>query len=274
MSLKSVVSDIGIHLKNAYDAVEEMGGELPEQKNFANLAVAVDSISVAPPYDPGNPTIEGLKAAVDAGDYTAFPVGVEIPDTYAGIDNPLIVAQYLDSTNNSAYGGAEGVILIRKYSYPGSDDIGSQFGSNAFYKDSAIRSYLNNTYLQNCSAELKTVLSNITIKTYRSGSGEYETTNDKWFMMSVTEVYGSSSYIEGIAWDYWKGKTGFTTPSNNANPGRVIPWSDASFLSVWLRTCRDYNNVQYVNTSGAISYSDRTHWYNILPACFIAKGGS
>lgn len=47
MSIENKVTSIATHIKTAYDAVEEMGGELPEQKNLANLAAAVDSISVS-----------------------------------------------------------------------------------------------------------------------------------------------------------------------------------------------------------------------------------
>lgn len=67
MSLNSVVSDIGTHLKNAYDAVEEMGGELPEQKNFANLAAAVESIPSGGIIDPNNVDFDKLSEIVKKG---------------------------------------------------------------------------------------------------------------------------------------------------------------------------------------------------------------
>lgn len=111
--LNNTIEKFSASLSASYAKIAEKGGAMPEHKNSNSLADAIRTIpnTSDPGYDPDNPTLAGLKAAVNAGDYETFPVGTEIPDTYNGNDNPLIVAQYLDSTNNSAYGGAEGVIV-------------------------------------------------------------------------------------------------------------------------------------------------------------------
>lgn len=211
-------------------------------------------------YDPNNPTLEGLKAAIDAGDYAAFPVGTEIPDTYDGNSNPLIVAQYLDSTNNSAYGGAEGVILVRKYVEPTSQ----QFGSSVDYATSVVRTFLDTTYLNSCSDELKSVISELRITTYRT------LINSKWFLMSGVEMGGAYSHGEGFFWDYWKQKTGLSSPNANANVGRVLTDRVGTSHSVWSRSKYMFN-VYYVQTSGSFGSDNYTKLFGVLPACFIAK---
>ncbi len=44
MSTNSIITEAYNDLTDAYNAVEEMGGTLPEQKNLANLEASVDSI--------------------------------------------------------------------------------------------------------------------------------------------------------------------------------------------------------------------------------------
>lgn len=44
MSLHSTIESIGQHLTEAWDAVEEAGGGIPEQKNLANLVESIRTI--------------------------------------------------------------------------------------------------------------------------------------------------------------------------------------------------------------------------------------
>lgn len=44
MSLNSTISSISQHLSDAWDAVEEMGGTIPQNKNLANLITAIEEL--------------------------------------------------------------------------------------------------------------------------------------------------------------------------------------------------------------------------------------
>lgn len=136
MTLADDVKSMYKHTKDVYDSLELLGATLPEDKNLENLASAFESVPMSGGWDPENPTLESLKYALDND--LEIPIGTEITDTYDGHDNPLIVAQRLDSTNNSSYGGAEGVILVRKYVEPTVYNFGST-NSNWVYSSSSLQ---------------------------------------------------------------------------------------------------------------------------------------
>lgn len=219
-------------------------------------------------YDPENPTLEGLQNALAAGDYAAFPAGTEIPDTYDGQSNPLIVAQYLDSSNNSSYGGAEGVILVRKYVEP------TTFSSTSYiYPDSTTYTYLQGTYYDKTSIALKNLISDISVP-YYNGS-DLQSVISKWFAMSTTEANGIlGDHAEGIAWDYWKNKTGLTTPSNDANGGRILKDTAGATSQSWLRTGPVSYGSTAIYTTGQIYANPPQGTCSVLPACFIAKSST
>lgn len=213
-------------------------------------------------------TLSGLKAALNDGTAQAkYPVGAEIPDTYDGQDNPLIVAQYLDSANNSGYNEAEGVILIRKFVEP-TDQV---FGANVDYSVSAIKNFLDTTYLDNCSDILKSIISPIAIP-YYNGSGIVPLPDQKWFLMSDREVQSNLiSQSEGFGWNYWIEKTGFTSPSTAANVGRVMKDRAGSGQNVWLRSRYQAGRECIVVNTGLVDASATNVARGVLPACFIGK---
>lgn len=236
--------------------------------NKYRVVGACNFVGILPPpeWDVDNPTLEGLNAAVKAGNYVAFPVGTEIPDTYDGQSNPLIVAQYLDNSNNSSYGGAEGVILVRKYVEPTSQT----FNISPNYIESDISIFLNGTYLNNCSTNLKSILSQISIPYYDGNSMSPISTN--WFLMSSAEMMSNRGYSgEGIAWQYWKDKTGLTSPDYTANAGRIMTDFNGIAQGLWLRSRYNESSVCYTTDAGLISYSIPTNSFGVLPACFISK---
>lgn len=220
-------------------------------------------------YDPENPTLEGLKAAVDAGDYEAFPVGTKIADVWDDESNPLIVSQYLDSTNNEAYGGAEGVICVREYVSPTAPFT---FGDTTNYDSSSVKEYLDTVYLDKCSSSLKNVISEIKVPWWNGSS--MLSLASKFFLMGVGEVCGDYT-SEGIIWDYWKQVTGFSTPSTAANEGRTPRSSSGAVQYVWLRSRSSSSYVRAIAYNGSIiSAVPSNTSVGILPACFIAKSNS
>lgn len=226
-------------------------------------------------YDPANPQLSDLKAVLATDNPASiYPVGTEIPDTYNGNSNPLIVAQYLDSSNNSSYGGAQGVILIRKYA------LGyykfAESNNSRDYNGSYIQSFLNGDYYNSCSAALKSLIAPISIKYYMDPYSSPTISNQKAWLMSATEV-GGTAYEDGIFWDYWKQKTGLTEPSQAANSGRrIYSSSDASPHNAWLRTgagAGSYANyILFIENNGQILQTNSTSSTKyVLPACFVSK---
>lgn len=272
MSVAGLVGETNGYLKESYRALEEIGGDLPENPNLANLAPALDELSIAP-------SLAGLKKALQNGTATEkYPVATEIEDTYNGNSNPLIVAQYLDSNNNSSYGGAEGVILVRKYVEPIAQVYATNNSTEIFFPTSLIKTFLDTTYLSNCSDELRGVISSINIPCLISSYVQSYAYDCKWFLMSTIELYGKDGRTinpnwEGIPWEYWKEKTGFASPSNGTTFGRICRDRSGNLAPYWTRTARYYNGDEFVSYNGNIPASggDYRTSSGVLPACFISK---
>lgn len=266
----TIASDL-TRIKNAKQSIKaaigEKGVEVPDTELISTYSTYIDQITTGGPTPPtGDGTLTDLKKALDYGNAAElYPAGTEIPDTYAGNSNPLIVAQYLDSTNNFAYGGVEGAILIRKFVEPTSQ----QFGGSVDYASSAIKNFLDTTYLDNCSEALKSVIAEVNIPY------NYTTVKSKLFLMSAYEVcnIGNGTY-EGVMWDYWKQKTGLSAPNAmyTNNNGRIMKDRNGTAQSVWLRSRYSSSLVCYVTTTGSVSSTDSpSNTRGVLPACFIAK---
>lgn len=176
------------------------------------------------------------------------------------------MAQYLDNSNNSSYGGAVGVILVRKFVEPTSQ----VFGNSNNYAVSVLKTLLDTTYLNNCSDALRAVISEINIPVNRS------TVAARWFTMSCYEVCnqganGVTGY-EGIMWDYWKQKTGLNSPDifGGQKYGRATDGLDGEKKSYWLRSMAS-TNVAYIDFNGTATSQAPNLPNAVLPACFIAK---
>lgn len=248
-----------------YAALEEKGYFLPEpdEQTFENILP-----TILGEFAPDAPLLV-FKAALSAGNAeTLYPVGTELEDTWANKSNPLIVAQYLDARNNASYGGAEGALLMRKYVEPTSQTFGS-----AGYPSSVIQSYLASSYMEQCSEELKDTISSINLPYYAMTIQTLS--NQKWFLMSAYEMCGNgsgSNAWEGIMWDCWKQKTGWSSPNNGANNGRVMKDRDGTACRIWLRSwVSASNNMWALTTAGQIESRTPTFSDGVLPACFISK---
>lgn len=264
--LRNTIQSMYNHTKAVYDKIDEMGGELPANKNLKNLAAAILSI-------PTGPTLERLKRALDAGNAEEkYPIGTEIEDTYAGHSNPLIVAQYLNNTNNSNYGNAEGAILLRKYVEPVSQKFVDS--GTVQYSVSAAKAFLDSTYLENCSEELKAVISGLKVSYWSDG---VLTTTGKWFLMARDELLSSAaSSAQNPGWMYWIKKAGTSELANADSEARIMRDSNGTAYAIWTRdrSATNANNEVTVTTAGGISSLAATNTSAILPACFIAKSTS
>lgn len=243
------------------------GVDLPEDVKLDEYYKYIDQIG-SQPNPSGDGTLADLKLALSADNPAEYyPVGTEIEDTYDGQSNPLIVAQYLDSTNNEKYDGAEGVILIRKFVV----GYGQRFGgtsSDVYYNTSTIKDWLDTTYYDSCSDELKKVVAEINIPLDNS------TIKSRMFAMDEIEVCANRSLIygAGIMWDYWKQKTGLTSLNSKSNNGRIMRDGIGDARAIWLRTRNTSSQVCYVDKYGAVdAHSPTSSQCGVLPACFIAK---
>lgn len=208
-------------------------------------------------------TLSRLKIALNNGQAESlFPPGTEIPDTYANSSNPLIVGIYENIDGKTRVG------LVRRYV----DPIWQTFGSNSDYRTSAVLNFLQTTYLNNCSEELKPLLAEASVP-YYPGSGPEVQVASKWHLLSSTNVMGSNSNREQPAWPYWQQVTGLSSGSNSANDGRVRTGRGASGkVTWWLRSWGSSSWVwDIVSTGEAVSTGIPTSSFGVLPICYITQ---
>lgn len=207
-------------------------------------------------------TLSGLKSALNKGiAETDYPIGTEIPDTYTGNDNPLIVGIYENIDGKTRVG------LVRKYIEP----ISQVFGSSVDYPSSDIFAFLNSVYFENCSDELKPLVSETELP-YYNGTTSINVSG-KWHLLSVTNVLGVEQATEGNAWAYWKNVTGLSSASNSGNTGRIRYGRDGASQIWWLRSQYSKDRAYYIATSGGVGATNGQPGsaYGVLPICYIIQ---
>lgn len=274
--IKSTITSSYEHVKEAYDVLEELGADMPENKNIENLAATIDSLDAGSSWDPENPTLDGLKDALDKGEDVA--IGTEIPDEYNGVNNPLVVVKQgiIDGSDGKQYNG---VYLQRKF-VTNVGELWHNSGGNSTYNGSKIFTFLNTTYQENCSSDIQDIISEVRVPVNTNTGVSY--VNVKWFLPSVEEVYGDPTDIrgpgvgkEGNYFPYWKDNMEVASPTNAANAGRVAKDTSESGEAAawWLRTTQDsLSNVAFgVWSTGAISTFTKYSRYDlgVLPVCVI-----
>lgn len=176
------------------------------------------------------------------------------------------------------------------------------------YKDSAVRQWLNssetagnwwtpthlgdnapgqlneqNGYMSYLDPEFVDIITPVKIQTATNteiDSGTTDITYDRFFLMSLEEVYAvpQIANVEGPFFPYWKTATGFNEPSNgtssNVSAARYIKklHDTSSGSSPHLRSASKNTsyNVWGMYTNGYIANNVARHGRNVMPACVIS----
>lgn len=212
---------------------------------------------------PNGVTLTQLRSALNNGTAaTTYPVGTQIDDTTNGNYDPWIIGHY-----GTQYGdtSTDGVYLYRKYIYPET----RAWGNGATYGESDINSWLNSTYLESCSDDIKNLAAEINVPLV-SGS-----TPAKMFLMSAAEVLAvNPSYAGGVVWSGWQNRTGLAEPSTEPNQGRVMGHGElTNGGDQWLlRTeANGQNGNLAIEGDGSCRLVASNVASGIVPACFIPK---
>lgn len=226
---------------------------MPTGTPFRKYAELIGEIVTADP----NPTIVGLRQAIkDKKEKRLYPIGTEIPDTCFGVDNPLIVADYM--TIPLARGGeAYAAACIRKHVYP-TDYIYVSKGSSTKYLSSALYNNLQN-YVQNCS---KTFQENVA-NAEPTGAGAI-----KVFPLTAAQ-FGAKGSTETLA--IWKQK-GLVEPSNGPTVARRLRTPTGGAIRVWTRTQFTNTGVYVLNPDGSLEgiyLDDQSPRYGAMIMCYF-----
>ena len=131
-------------------------------------------------------------------------------------------------------------------------------------------------YQAGCSQALLAAAKKVKVQCYTNSVTDgsvIDTFMDLFWLSSGTEFYGRVNANEGTYDEYWKRATGYTSPNNSANSGRIIysVKNHSSAVVVRLRSAHrsSSGSAWYVYTSGAIGTSGADASYAAVPACVI-----
>lgn len=281
---KGSISNSEMALRGYYDGGVWQASKVPLVTPYIQVATPTERgyLTTNPDYiipSEEDPTVIGgtlaeFSEAVKAGNLSKFPIGTEIPDTYGNEEAPLIVAEYLDSSNNTAYGGAEGGILMRKYVAAGTTQWDTSTSNS--YNLSTVYDYINGSYYEGCSDELKTIVSDITVPYNDVSTKTIEEVSGKVFIPSTDEIsLPSATTTVGIRFTYWSAALATSTSTNS--PNRIGYNVTGDKKAWWTRTAgntgtSDAGKAYLVTTSGTTQYNSKTlATPTVRPFFFVSK---
>ena len=115
-------------------------------------------------------------------------------------------------------------------------------------------------------------VSKITAKNTVTDGGGSDTTTEKFFLLSLTEIYGglNNSISEGVVYPYYSDNSALTAAGMGADANR-IKYRNGATQYWWLRSPSpsDSYTVRYVYTTGSVSNGNASSSRGVAPACCI-----
>ena len=115
-------------------------------------------------------------------------------------------------------------------------------------------------------------VSKITAKNTVTDGGGSDTTTEKFFLLSLTEIYGglNNSISEGVVYPYYSDNSALTAAGTGTDANR-IKYRNGSAQYWWLRSPHPSysNNVRNVLTTGNVSDISAYGSGGVAPACCI-----
>lgn len=186
-------------------------------------------------------------------------------------------------------GSSDGSVLLE-----GTHNLQRVRYGNAIYKDSAIRQWLNSDaaagsvwsaqnnydrpptwaatadgFLRGMDEDFLAVVGETSVTTVVNSSWT-TTLNDRFFLLSEKQVYGSSSG-EGAAYPYYSGHSDLSSAGIGADSNRMKQRGDSN-QGWWLRTREsgnDYEVKVVAGSNGSVTENNATYASGVAPACNI-----
>ena len=193
----------------------------------------------------------------------------------AGIYDSSLIGKYVTLSNSVGYNGGKWVIAdvdhdsentgqTNCYDLISVDCFSNQvFGAtmNTLWRNSSLRTQLNNSFYLGFSTDLKSHIVNIKYKIFNGSTGDWYT-DDKIIVPSWVEVgfiidNASSFYIEGVRYPI------FTLSTGNSND-RIKKYNNTA-QAWWLRSMSPDGGVLYVKTNGGINTANAMSQHCVAP---------
>lgn len=228
--------------------------------------------------DLNTPTFANIKKAMqNAHPESVFPIGTKIADVFANrTPAPAFNWVLVDYGTATLANGesVKGAYFMSDVTLASSEYGTSYSGLN--YGNSSIHNYLNggSTYTR-ISDMAKEVATTIKVQSLSFSNGQgYTTSEDQFFIPSVTQVSGVIENAVDEPWEYFKNY--IPQPTNDQQPARVFNGGEissaASHSAFWTRDMASTQTAYRVSEQGAISSQDAKNGMNGFIVCFFMPG--
>lgn len=158
-----------------------------------------------------------------------------------------------------ASGGTSKLLTFQSVDIVCNHNMNSSNTTSGGWASSAMRTFMNGDLLSKFPQYVQDVIVEVKKPYCATANGATQYSNDKLFIASEKEIFGTSSYgNDGTQYEYWS--------INNTNNARIKKL-DGSAKYWWMRSVRDSTTFCLVNTDGIASSINASKSYGCVP-CF------
>lgn len=128
-------------------------------------------------------------------------------------------------------------------------------------------------FLKGINADFLSVIGSVkksTAKNQTTEGGGAEILDEKIFLPSEAEVYGTNGGSEGNPYPYYSQNSSLSGAGGGADTNR-IKYLGSTAEKWWLRSCHQFsgNYMRHVTVTGAIETNNPPNSYGITPVCAV-----
>ena len=158
-----------------------------------------------------------------------------------------------------ASGGTSKLLTFQSVDIVCNHDMNSSSTASGGWASSGMRTFLNEDLLSKFPQYVQDVIVEVKKPYCATANGSTQYSNDKLFIASEKEIFGTSSYgNDGTQYEYWS--------INNTNNERIKKLN-GSEQSWWMRSVSDSTYFRYVTTDGFTNSYYASNTYGCVP-CF------
>ena len=152
-------------------------------------------------------------------------------------------------------------------------DAGAWWTSQSNYDRPIERVNTEAGFLKGINADFLSVIGSVkksTAKNQTTEGGGAEILDEKIFLPSAAEVYGTNGGSEGNPYPYYSQNSSLSSAGNGADTNR-IKYLGGTAEKWWLRSCHQFsgNYMRHVTVTGAIETNNPPNSYGITPVCAV-----
>ena len=158
-----------------------------------------------------------------------------------------------------ASGGTSKLLTFQSIDIVCNHNMNSSNTTSGGWASSAMRTFMNGELLSKFPQYVQDVIVEVKKPYCATANGATQYSNDKLFIASEKEIFGTSSYgNDGTQYEYWS--------INNTNNARIKKLNGSAHYW-WMRSVHDSTRFRRVNTDGSASNNYASDSYGCVP-CF------